>query len=216
VDTQGHLVLAQHDRKVSRLDEAGNLTVLADSYNGKKLNKPNDVVVRSTGAIYFTDPTFGMSKEDKELGFTGVYRIGTDGSIQLLTKEQQLPNGLAFSPDERVLYVNDSGTNKVYAYPVNDDDTLDEGTVLATMEDSEHQGGADGMKVDSKGNIYTTGPGGIWIYSPKGKLVDRIMVPAQTTNLAWGGSDFKTLYITTPSKIYRIRLDIKGDRVDMK
>lgn len=210
-DAEGRLILAQHDRKISRVEDDGKMTVLADSYNGKKLNSPNDLVVSSDGSIYFTDPPFAIDEDQKELDFNGVYRIAPDGSLHLLVDNFDLPNGIDLSPDESILFVNDSGRNHVRAFDLSDDGTVSNGHVFAEMKDPKAKGSADGMKVDAEGNVYTTGPGGIWIFDSDGDLLDRISVPQQPSNLAWGGDDMKTLYITARTGLYRIRTNVGGE-----
>jgi gluconolactonase len=189
IDAQGNLLLAQHEkRRIAKLDKSGVETNLADRYDGKLLNSPNDLVVKSDGAIYFTDPPYGG--HDAELDFNGIFRLNPDGTLILLDQSLSRPNGIAFSPDQSKLYANDSQARRIYF-----------------MDES---GSADGMKVDTDGNLYSTGPGGIWIFKPDGTLLDRIDVPGQTTNCNWGGSDRKTLYITTANVLYSIKLNATG------
>lgn len=201
-DRLGRLVTAQHDRRVTRTVN-GKVITLVSQYEGKKLNSPNDVVVKSDGSIYFTDPPFGIRKpyavreEPEELGFYGVYRLTEDGKLVLLVKDIPLPNGLAFSPDEKKLYITDSQKGNILVFDVKADGTLENKRVFADMKVPGKEPLADGMKVDSQGNVYSTGPEGIWIFSPQGKLLGKIFLPENSTNMAWGDSDYKTLYITT-------------------
>jgi gluconolactonase len=218
-DREGHLILCQHgDRRVARMDAPGEFTALADKYEGKRLNSPNDVVVHSSGAIYFTDPPYGLpgrwDDPKKELPFQGVYRHGTDGALTLLTKELYAPNGLAFSPDERTLYVAQSDPKKAIwmAYPVKADGTIGEGKVFAdatSLVGEAHPGLPDGMKVDTKGNIWTTAPGGVWIFTPTGEHLGTIVTGVPTANLAWG-DDGSTLYITANHAVWRVKTKAVG------
>jgi len=208
-DEQGRLLLAQHDGRIARVED-GEATPLVTEYDGKRLNSPNDLVVRSDGSIYFTDPPYGVDEENRELDFSGVYRLHSSGELELLTKAFSRPNGICFSPDESKLYVNDSGETLVHVFDVAEDGSIANGRVFARPEDANAQGSTDGMKVDTAGNVYTTGPGGIWIYAPDGTLLDRISVPHPPTNLAFGGPDNTTLYITARPDVYRIQVNIPG------
>lgn len=208
-DREGRLLTAQHDRRVTRTQKDGKIVTLASQYEGKKLNSPNDIVVKSDGSIYFTDPPYGVSKEAEELGFYGVYQI-KDGKLILLVKDIERPNGLAFSPDEKKLYINDSQEGNIRVFDVKADGTLENGRVFADMKVPGQEPLADGLKVDSQGNVYSTAPGGIWIFSPQAKLLGKILLPENPTNIAWGDRDYKTLYITTYTSIYRVRLKIPG------
>ena len=215
-DKQGRLTIDQHgNRRVVRLEKDGSLTVLADNYQGKRLNSPNDLVYKSDGALYFTDPPFGLPKffDDprKELPYSGVYRV-KDGQVQLLTVELTGPNGIAFSPDEKFLYIGNWDEKKkvVMRYPVKSDGTLEEGQVLYDMTSAKGEDAIDGIKVDVKGNLYVSGPGGVWILSPQGRHLGTIIAPKHPHNMAWGDADGKTLYLTAQSGLYRIRLNITG------
>ncbi|MEG3841219.1 SMP-30/gluconolactonase/LRE family protein [Microcoleus sp. herbarium14] len=213
LDKAGRLITAEHEnRRVSRTEKDGKVITLADRYEGKRLNSPNDLVVKSDGSIYFTDPRYGVSKEQEELGFYGVYRLTQDGKLTLLVKDIVLPNGIAFSPNEQKLYVNNSEAGYIAVFDVNSDGTVSNQRVFAELKDVGKNGVPDGLKVDVEGNIYSTGPGGVWILSPTGQLLGRISVPETATNLAWGESDRKTLYITGSKSLYRIRLKIAGVR----
>lgn len=209
IGPEGHLLLAQHDGQVGRLTTEDEIEPLATSYQGQRLNSPNDLTVADDGTVYFTDPPYGVDEENRELDFSGVYRLDPDGTLTLLTKEFSRPNGIVLSPDESTLYVNDTNGDLVRAYDVTENGDVANGRVFAEME-GEAPGNADGMKVDADGNLYTTGPGGIWIYTPEGELLDRISVPVGPTNLAFGGPEGQTLYITAQSNVYRIPLQVSG------
>ncbi len=217
-DAAGRLVLAQHgDRRIVRLEQDGSATVLADRYQGKRLNSPNDLVFKSNGDLYFTDPPFGLPKafDDprKELPYSGVYRLSTEGKLTLLTKDIKAPNGLAFSPSEKTLYVSNADPKRPVwlAYAVKDDGTLGQGRVFfdATAWAKSKKGSADGMKVDKRGNLFAAGPGGVHIFAPDGAHLGSIELGVPTANVAWG-NDGSVLYITADTAIYRIRLLTKG------
>ena len=214
VDPQGRIVYCAHgDRQVVRLEADGRRTVLASQYEGKRLNSPNDLVFKSDGALYFTDPPAGLRDMDKdpkkELPFNGVYLL-KDGKLQLLAKDMPLPNGLAFTPDEKYLYVNDSIKKTITRFDVLPDDTIANPKVIIDMTADKAPGAPDGMKVDSNGNIYCSGPGGYWIMSPEGKHLGTILTSESPVNLAFGDADGKTLYMTAFTGLYRIRLKIPG------
>lgn len=213
LDRKGHLITAQHDRRLTRTEENGQITVLAERFQGKHLNSPNDVVVRSDGSTYFTDPPYGIDQKQEELGFYGIYRLAADGTLSLLNKVMVRPNGIAFSPDETKLYVSDSEKKHIRVFEVQVDGTLINSKVFAELAGPSEKGVPDGMKVDTQGNIYCSGSGGIWIFSPTGQLLDKILLPEVVTNLAWGDQDYKTLYITAGHSLYRIRLNIAGAHV---
>jgi gluconolactonase len=209
MDAQGRLVMTQTGyRRVSRLEGDGTETILAATYMGKKLNSPNDVVVKSDGSIYFTDPPFNIPTGEKaELTFSGIYRVSPKGALQLLDGSLSLPNGICFSPDETKLYVNNSSERVIYVWDVVDDSTIANKRRFASINPT---GYADGMKTDAAGNIFCSGPLGIWIFSPTGVLLDTILVPGQTSNCAWGDASRKTLYITSGDAVYRIRTTTTG------
>ena len=214
-DLQGRLVSAEHDsRRVARLEADGSVTVIASSFQGRRLNRPNDVVVKSDGAIYFTDPwTSPHPAEQWDLNFSGVYRVSPDlGTMTLLVGDFVVPNGLMFSPDESILYVNDSRRGHIRSFEVQPNGTLarqsDKVIIDVTGEES---GVPDGMKVDVEGNIYTGGSGGLYIFAPSGKKLGIIRHGATaTTNLAFGGDDWKTLYFTTRHTLGSIQMNIPG------
>jgi gluconolactonase len=203
-DSRNRLLLAQHgNRRLARRDSTGAEVSVASHYNGKRLNSPNDLAIKSDGAIFFTDPPYGISPNQEELGFYGIYRISPSGALQLLDNSLQRPNGIAFSPDETKLYVTDSPARNIYAWDVVNDSLLANKRLIAHINPA---GNADGMKVDTEGNLFVTGPLGVWVFSPDGAVLDTILVPGQTTNCNWGDTDRRTLYITSGSSVYRIRL----------
>jgi gluconolactonase len=215
-DSSHHLVINQHgNRRVVRQEADGTMTVLADHYEGKRLNSPNDLVYKSNGDLYFTDPPYGLPKTfddpGKETPFQGVYKLTPGGKLTLLIKDIQAPNGIAFSPDEKILYVNDSVTVTWRAYDVQPDGALANGRVLfdAAKVKEGKPGTADGMKVDAEGNIFSAAPAGIFVLSPDGTLLGRFDLGVPTGNCAWG-EDGSTLFITANHNLYRIRLSIKG------
>lgn len=217
-DREGRLTICEHgNRRVTRLEKRGNLTVMADRYEGKRLNSPNDLVYRSDGSLYFTDPPFGLPRvfDDprKELPFSGVFLV-KGGTVTLVSKDLSGPNGLAFSPDEKYLYVGNWETSKkiVMRYPVRPDGSLERGEVFFDMTAAPGEDAIDGMKVDRAGNLYITGPGGVWILSAQGKHLGTLRGPEQPHNLAWGDDDGKTLYMTALTSIYRMRLKVEGIR----
>jgi gluconolactonase len=229
LDREKRLVLCQHgDRRVARMDAPLNapepkFTTIADRYDGKRFSSPNDVVVHSSGAIYFTDPPYGLPNytddpaqqiPDQEIPFQGVYRVATDGTVTLLTKELERPNGIAFSPDEKTLYVANSwGKRPIWmAYPVKQDGTLGEGRLFfdgSKLAAEGRKGLPDGMKVDQHGNLFAGGPGGILILSPEGKHLGTLMTGEPTANCAFG-EDGSTLFVSANHNLLRIRLATKG------
>ena len=220
-DLQGRLLACEHaSRRVTRMDPDGSITVVANTYQGRQLNRPNDVVVKSDGCIYFTDPwTSPAAAQQWDLGFSGVYRVTPDlGTLTLLLDDCVVPNGLAFSPDESVLYINDSRHGHIRAFDLSPNGTLAKATDRVFCDLRGERGGVpDGMKVDVEGNVYCGGSGGIWVMDPAGKHLG-IMAhghPA-TTNLAWGGGDWKTLYFTSRNTLGRIQLKIAGVPVPAK
>jgi len=218
LDRDGRLTIDEHgNRRVTRLEKNGSLTVLADRYQGKRLNSPNDLVYRSDGSLYFTDPPFGLPKffadPRKETPYSGVYRW-SDGTLQLLTTALSGPNGLAFSPDEQFLYLGnwDEKNKVVMRYAVQSDGTLGDGRVFFDLTSAPGADAIDGVKVDQQGNVYVSGPGGVWIFSAAGTHLGTIAGPEHPHNFAWGGADGKTLYLTAQTGLYRIRLGISGSR----
>ena len=212
LDAQGRLLACEHDRRVSRTEADGMVVALAERYEGKRLNSPNDIVVKSDGSIYFTDPPYGLPKQeaDSELGYNGVFRLAPDGTLTLLDDSFVRPNGLAFSPDERVLYVDDTQRQQIRAFDVQPDGTLANGRVFAELVKPGAEGRPDGMKVDVRGNVFCTGPGGVWVYAPGGEHLGVIETPQAPANLAWGDDDLKSLYITARTGLYRVRTKTGG------
>jgi len=214
----GQLIICQHgDRRVSRLD-GDKFVTLADKYNGKRLNSPNDLAYKSNGDLYFTDPPYGlpgqMQDKNKELDFQGVYRLDAKGKLTLLTKEMTRPNGIAFSPDEKTLYVANSDPDKAYwkAFPVKADGTLGDGKVLFDTTEwvkAKKPGLPDGMKVDAAGNLFATGPGGVVVLSKDGKHLGTLATGVPTANCGWG-DDGRTLYITADKRLVRVKTTTKG------
>jgi len=218
LDLDGRLTIDEHgNRRVTRLEKNGVLTVLADRYEGKRLNSPNDLVYRSDGALYFTDPPFGLPKfyDDprKELPFSGIFLL-KDGHLKLLSTDLLGPNGLAFSPDEKYLYVDNWDLKKkvIMRYEVSPDGSLSNGTVFVNASPLPGEQAWDGLKVDQRGNVYGAGPGGVWIISPAGKHLGTIKAPEQPANMAWGDDDGRTLYLAARTSVYRVRLNVPGIR----
>ncbi len=216
IDGEGRLILCEHgNRRVSRIEADGSITVLADRYDGKRLNSPNDAVFHSNGWLYFTDPPYGLAGQDedptKELNFNGIFRLSPEGEVQLLVSDQTRPNGIGLSPDERTLYVaNSDGNQKVwFAYDVLEDGTLGPGRVFFDVNAESAPGAADGMTIDRNGNLFATGPGGIWVISPDGRHLGSIQPDEVPANAAWG-DDGSTLYMTARTGLYRVRLTTGG------
>lgn len=196
---------------IIRIEADGQYTVLADRYQGKRLNSPNDVVIGPDGAIYFTDPTLDLPVGEKqEIPFPGVYRLDEKGDVRLLTKDLSQPNGLGFSPDGKKFYVDDSEQRNIRVYDFNADGTLGNGRIFATEAGPPKSGVPDGMKLDQKGNLYVTGPEGIWIWDAEGHHLGTIVLPEQPANLAWGDPDHSTLYITATKSVYKLRTKARG------
>ena len=220
LDKEGRLTIDEHgNHRVSRIEKDGTVTVLADSYEGKRLNSPNDLVYKSDGSVYFTDPPFGlpMFEKDprKEIPWSGVYRISPGGEVVLLNKDLKGPNGIAFSPDEKYLYVGnwDPGNKVVMRYEVMEDGSLSTGERFFDMTGAPGEDAIDGIKVDSDGNLYVSGPGRLWVISAEGKHIGTIVAPKHIHNMAWGGGDGKTLFLCAQSGLYMMRLGIQGAKV---
>jgi len=214
VDPQGRVAFnAMGDRQVVRVEPDGRRTVLASHFEGKRLNSTNDLVYKRNGSLYFTDPPSGLRRRNddpkKELPFNGVYLL-KDGRLQLLAKDLVNPNGITLSPDETILYVNSSADRKIFRFEVRPDDTVGNGRLFVDMSAAKEPGVPDGMKVDERGNLYSTGPGGIWVMSPEGTHLGTLAFPEQPANLAFGDADGRTLYVTARSSVYRIRMRIAG------
>jgi gluconolactonase len=218
-DASGRLILCQHgNRQVARLEADGSFKTLAGRFEGKRFNSPNDLVIAKDGAIYFTDPPYGLTKifEDpgREIGWNGVYRLAPDGAVSVLVKDLKAPNGIGLSPDGRTLYVGQSDRDRplVMAYDVQSDGSVANGRVLfdTTPVRSMGPGAPDGLKIDAQGHIFTTGPGGVLVLTPKGEHLGTIVTGVPTANCGFGGSDGKTLYITANNMLCRIRTLTKG------
>jgi gluconolactonase len=225
LDRQGRVLAAEHDgRRVTRVADDGTRTVLAEQFQGKRLNSPNDIVVKSDGAVYFTDPPYGVRPAPpgtvrpagwwsqtipgKEQPSNGVYRLAPDGALRLVADDFALPNGLAFSPDESVLYIDDSAHKHIRAFDVAPDGSLTRGRILLDMK-SDDPGVPDGLKVDVRGNVFCTGPGGVWVCRPDGALLGRIVLPELPANLAWG-EDGSVLFLTARTSVYRLATRTRG------
>jgi gluconolactonase len=222
LDAEGRLTVAEHgNHRITRIERNGVVTVLADSYEGKRLNSPNDLVYRSDGAIYFTDPPFGLPKfyEDprKELPYSGIFLL-REGKLKLVSTDLAGPNGLAFSPDEKFLYVGnwDTARKVVMRYDVAADGRLSNGIVFFDMTDAPGEEALDGLKIDARGNLFVSGPGGLWIVSPQGQHLGTLHGPELAANFAWGDEDGRTLYMTARTGLYRIRLNVPGIRPPLR
>ena len=215
-DRAGRLVSCEHGTsRVVREEKDGTLTVLASHWQGKELNSPNDIVVKSDGAIYFSDPTFGRTREDVgiprplTLDFRGVYRIAPDGALTLVVADFEQPNGLCFSLDEKRLFINDTPKKHIRVFDVKTDGGIENGRVFGETT-GDAPGMPDGMKLDRDGHLYCTGPGGIHVFAHDGRCLGVLLTPERPTNMAWGDEDWKTLYITAQTSIYRARLKTPG------
>lgn len=221
LDTQGRLLIAEHAGRVSRRDKLAVPEVLVEKFEGKQLNSPNDLCVRSDGVIYFTDPPYGLKRppgpddRKKMLDFNGVYLLKPDGTLTVLVKDMPTPNGIALSPDEKTIYIADTSRGSARAYAVNADGTLGEGRPFAELKfaDGPRAGksaGADGVRVDEKGNVYIAASGGAWVFDPEGKKLGVIRIEGSATNLCFGGPDRKTMFITGGSSVWAVRTLIAG------
>ena len=211
-DTQNRLLdCASVLRAIIQIDPDGKYKILADHFEGKRFNSPNDVVIGPDGAIYFTDPTLDLPQGEKqELPFQGVYRLDQGGEVRLLTKELTQPNGLAFSPDGKHMYIDDSEQRNIRVYDFTPEKTLVNGRIFGEEPGGKKDGVPDGIKVDRDGNLYVTGPQGIWVWDPQGHHLGTIAMPEQPANLAWGDSDFGTLYITATHSVYKLQTSTHG------
>ncbi len=220
IDKEGRLIVDQHgNRRVVRYEKKGPLTVLADRIDGKRFNSPNDVVLKSDGSIYFTDPPYGLpaffNDAGKELDYSGVFMI-RNGKVSVVSKDLGGPNGLAFSPDERYFYVTNwdirdiHHTKTLWRYDVQADGTLKNGKILFDWNITEDAEALDGIKVDKEGNLYVSAPGGLWILSAEGKLLGKIVTPERPANMAWGDADGRTLYLTAHTSLYKVRVNTGG------
>ncbi len=220
IDKNGRLIIDQHgNRRVIRIEKKGPVTVLADKLNGKRFNSPNDIVLKSDGTIYFTDPPYGLPNffddKRKELDYSGVFMI-KNNEVTLVSRDLGGPNGLAFSPDEKFIYVTNwdirdiHHTKTIWRYEVNPDGTFSNGKIFFDFNFTEDDEALDGLKVDKEGNLFVSAPGGIWIISPDAKLLGKIVTPERPANLAWGDEDAKTLYLTAHTSLYKIRVSTGG------
>src|SRR6266404_9332976 len=232
LDADGRVTVAGHARRtvwrMESVDPKAQITVLADTYQGKRLNSPNDLVYKSDGSLYFTDPPYGLPTQSdndpsKELQVNGVYRIPAArqqkagapperDKLQLIIQDLPRPNGIALSPDEKFLYIADSGKKIWMRYRMQPDGSVSDGALFLDSSSDPAAGSPDGIRVDRKGNVYGSGPGGVWIISPEGKHLGTIKIPERVSNVAWGDKDGKTLYITASTGLYRIKLNIPGVR----
>jgi gluconolactonase len=198
-------------RAIIEVARDGKYKILADHYDGKKLNSPNDVIVGPDGALYFTDPTLDLvAGEKQEIPFQGVYRLDAKGNVELLTRDLTQPNGLAFSPDGEHFYVDDSESRNIRVYDVSPDGTLRNGRIFGEEPGGKGDGVPDGIKVDKNGNLFVTGPKGIWVWDAKGNHLGTIVMPEQPANLTWGDKDYRTLYITATTSVYRLGMKTQG------
>jgi gluconolactonase len=205
LDVEGRLIACEHwNRRVSRTEKDGSITVMAETFEGKKLNSPNDAIVRGDGTIYFTDPPYGLEGREPDLEFSGVYSIAPDGKVSLLVKDFNRPNGIGLSPDQKTLYVSDVAKGHIRSFPVNDDGSIDEGKIHCDVQNP------DGMAVDEKGNIWTSSRQGIQVFDPEGNHLTTIEFPQVPANCGFGGEDNSTLYVTARTGLYKIECNVKG------
>lgn len=210
LDREGRLLACEHgNRRVSRTEPDGTVVTLASHDEGRRLNSPNDIVVRSDRTIFFTDPPYGIQPEERELPYNGVYAIRPNGELVLLADDFERPNGLAFSPDESILYVDDSHYRHVRAFDVHADGSLSHSRVVCDM-DHPQPGSPDGMKIDVEGHLYVTGATGIWVFEPDGTCLGVLVTPERPANCAWGDADRRSLYVTARTSIYRFRTHVPG------
>jgi gluconolactonase len=217
LDGKGNLLICEHERRVVRLEglDTGKLTVRAETFEGKKLNSPNDLEVHSGGAVYFTDPPYGLGPSlgkagTKELDYHGVFRIAPDGTLALVTKDLKTPNGIALSPDEKLLYIADMGKAEVRVFDVKPDGSIDNNRLFAKLEHNGRGAGGDGVRVDTVGNVYIAARGGVWVFDPAGEKLGVIPFPQNPANLCFGGADMKTMYVTAQSGLYRLAVKVAG------
>lgn len=216
-DREGRMLTCHHGTsRVTRTEHDGAITIIASHYQGKQLNSPNDIVVKSDGAIYFTDPMSGRSEyygipRPSDLGFAGVYRVDPQsGELSLLVDDFELPNGLCFSLDEKQLFINDTRRFHIRVFDVNDDGTISNGRLFVDTT-GDGIGVPDGMKFDSAGNLFSCGQGGVHIFATDGTCLGRILIPEQTANFTWGADDLQSLYITAATSVYRLRVNVAGN-----
>jgi len=207
LDVEGRLIACEHwNRRVSRTEKDGSITVLAEEFEGKKLNSPNDAIVRGDGTIYFTDPPYGLEGREPDLDYSGVYSIAPDGKVSLIAKDFNRPNGIGLSPDQKTLYVSDVAKGHIRSFPVKDDGSVGEGKMHCKVA------APDGMAVDEKGNIWTSSASGIQVFDPSGDHLTTIKFPQMPANCGFGGEDNSTLYVTARTGLYKIKCNVKGLR----
>ncbi len=214
-DLQGRLTMCEGDgRRISRQEPDGSMTTLTETSDGKRLNRPNDLVTRADGSVYFTNPGGRIEAADREIDFSGVHRIKPDGAVDVVIDDFEYPNGLAFSPDESVMYVaNTREAMRIMAYDVRADGSLSNARVFADMSSDEPDGVPDGMKVDVEGRVYCTGPGGCWVFDADGSKLGTIRLPEIPSNCAWGGPDNRTMFFTARTSVYSLRMKTSGTPV---
>ncbi len=214
-DLQGRLLMCEGDnRRITRMEPDGAITPVAERWEGKRLNRPNDIVGRSDGSIYFTNPGGRIDPSDREIDFSGVHRIMPDGTVDAVIDDFEYPNGLAFSPDETVLYVaNTREAMRIMAYDVSEDGSVGNARVFADMSSDEPDGVPDGMKVDVEGRVYCTGPGGCWVFDGGGDHLGTIRLPEIPANCAWGGPDNRTMFFSARTSVYSMRMKTPGTRI---
>ena len=213
-DMQGRILVCEMEsRQLNRWESDGSFTAMATHWDGKRLNRPNDVIVASNGDIYFTDPGLRMEPPEKEQSINGIYRIGTDGDLQPVITDFESPNGIALSPDEGTLYVANSRPDMlICAYDRLADGTVTNGRVFADLKLEGPEGVPDGMKVDTEGRVFSTGPGGCWVFSPTGEHLGTIVLPEVPANCGFGGDDYRTLFFTARTSVYSVRVTTPGVR----
>jgi gluconolactonase len=218
LDHGGNLLACEHSgRRVSRAAYDEESHTVVDRFEGSRFNSPNDIVVDASGAIWFTDPTYGLTQPNlgdpnarQELAFQGVYRVAPDGALACVARDFTQPNGLTFSPDESVLYIDDSQERVIRRFRVGPDDTLSGGELFVDMRDDRRPGGPDGMKVDEAGRLWSTGAGGVWVVEPDGTVLGVLVLPERPANLCFGGPGFTTLYLTARTSVYRVETTVRG------
>ena len=214
-DLQGRLIMCEGDnRRVTRMEPDGTITPIAERWEGRRLHRPNDVVGRSDGSLYFSNPGARLEPSLREIDFNGVHRIAPDGMVTAVVTEMEYPNGLAFSPDEDILYVANSRPSRyLSAFDVRPDGSATNGRVFADMSSDAPVGVPDGIKVDVEGRVYCAGPGGCWVFEPSGDLLGVIRLPENPANCAWGGPDNRTMFVTARTSVYSLRMKTPGVRV---
>jgi len=213
-DLDGRLIICEmENRRVSRMEPDGSYVSIAERWQGKRLHRPNDVVCHSGGSIYFSNPGFSLEADERDFDFNSVHRIAPDGTVTAVITDLETPNGLAFSPDEGILYVaNTREAMYIAAYDVQADGSVANGRVFADMSSDETEGVPDGMKIDEEGRVYCTGPGGCWVFDASGSKLGTIRLPEIPSNCAWGGPDYKTMFFTARTSVYTLRMKTGGIR----